>query len=276
MSTGSDDEVDPTPDQTPAGWSPYATSYDDWLAPITRLFADDVVRLLGVRAAGRVLDVGAGSGAFALAAAEAGAEVLATDFAPGMVALLREKAATAGLTMAVEEMDGQALGIPDGTFDVAASLFGLIFFPDTAAGAAELRRVVRIGGRVAVSAWTLGGLAIHPIALEALALVGVEQPDSATLPAAFRLSDPTRLEMLLLDAGFHEVEVLHVEHAVPIPDPEALFRSIPSWSAPLRPVFDRLSPAQLRDGEAAFRRLVVQRATSDGLGMRALIATATR
>ena len=268
--------ADPTPDQTPAGWSPFAASYDDWLAPITRRFADDVVRLLELGAGSRVLDVAAGSGVFALAAAEAGAEVLATDFAPGMVDLLRQKTESAALSIDVEEMDGQALAVPDASFDAAASLFGLIFFPDTAAGAAELHRVVRVGGRVAVVAWSPDGLAIHPIALEAFSLIGVEQPQRSTLPSAFRLSDPARLGSLLVSAGFTEVEVQEAEHAIPIPDPAALFRSIPSWSAPLRPLFDRLPPERLRDAEAAFIDLVVERSGTDGLAMRALIATGTR
>jgi SAM-dependent methyltransferase len=270
------DDAVPTPDQTPAAWSPFAASYDDWLMPITRMFAEDVVPLLAVHAGSRVLDVAAGSGAFAFAAAGAGAEVLAVDFAPGMVEVLRRKAEADGAAIEVREMDGQALSLPDASFDAAASLFGLIFFPDTAAGAAELHRVLRAGGRAAVVAWAPDGLAIHPMALDALATVGVEQPQQSTLPAAFRLSAPDRLRALLVAAGFTDVAVVEVTHAFPVADPEALFRSIPSWSAPLRPLFQRLTPEQHRDGEAAFVRLMRERSSADGLAMRALIATGTR
>jgi hypothetical protein len=114
------------------------------------------------------------------------------------------------------------------------------------------------------------------LALEALEHVGVEQPDRATLPAAWRLSDPDRLAALLVAAGFRDVEVRELEHEHPVPDPEALFRSIPTWSAPLRPLFERLSPQQWAEGAAAFGRLVDREAGPDGLPMRALVAIGTR
>jgi ubiquinone/menaquinone biosynthesis C-methylase UbiE len=276
MASNADDVVELSPDQTPAGWSSYADSYDAWLAPITRRFARDLVRVLELGPGTRFLDVAAGTGALAIAAAQAGAEVLATDFAPGMVDLLRRKLETAGVHARVEVMDGQSLSVADASFDVAASLFGLIFFPDIAAGAAELRRVLRLGGRAAVVAWSSDGFAIQRTALEALAEAGVEQPARSTLPAAFRLSDPARLEMLLVDAGFSDVVVEEFEHAWPVTDPEALFRSIPSWSAPMRPLFERLTPQQTEAGAAAFVRLVGERAGSEGLPMRALVAIGSR
>jgi SAM-dependent methyltransferase len=276
MSSVTDSAVGLSPDQTPAGWSAYADSYDEWLAPVTRQYADDVVRVLEVGPGVRLIDVGAGTGALSMAAARAGAEVLATDFAPGMVALLRRELGAAGFEAEVRLMDGQALTVTDASFDAAVSLFGLIFFPDVAAGAAELRRVLRFGGRAAVVAWAPGGLSFQPLALEALASVGVQEPDRATLPAAFRLSDPARLEALLIDAGLTDVVVQQLEHAWPVEDPEALFRSIPSWSAPMRPVFDHLDESRLHDAAAGFRALVQDRFGPEGLPTCALLAVGTR
>jgi len=265
----------PTPDQTPAGWSDHAEPYDEWLAPLTRRFAADVVEALGLGSGTRLLDVAAGSGALALRAATAGAEVLATDFAPGMVALLARRAEALGLRVETAVMDGQALAVEDGAFDAAASLFGLIFFPDTAAGARELRRVLRPGGRAAVVAWADRGLTFHPLVLEALALAGAREPDRAAAPAAFRLSAPAALDALLTEAGFSDVAVRELEHAWPVDDAEALFRSAPSWSAPLRPVFGPLDREQIDAGAAAFCGIVEER--FDGaLPARALLATGRR
>jgi SAM-dependent methyltransferase len=265
----------PSPDQTPAGWSDHAEPYDEWLAPLTRRFAADVVDALAVGQGTRLLDVAAGTGALALAAAAAGAEVLATDFAPGMIGLLERRAEALGLAVTTAVMDGQALDLPDGAFDAAASLFGLIFFPDTAAGARELHRVLRPGGRAAVAAWADGGLTFHPLVLEALAQAGVAEPGRAAAPAAFRLSAPAALGALLEEAGFADVAVRELEHAWPAPDPEALFRSAPSWSAPLRPVFRGLGPEQVAAGAAAFRDIVAQR-FGGALPARALLATGSR
>ena len=175
-------------------------------------------------------------------------------------------------------MDGQALEVQDGAFDAAASLFGLIFFPDTAAGARELRRVLRPGGTAAVIAWAEGGLTFHPLVLEALAEAGFHEPTRAAAPAAFRLSAPEGLRALLTEAGLADVAVRGLEHAWPVEDPEALFRSAPSWSAPLRPIFEhlRLDLDRLQRAADVFAALVRRHSTAEGLPMPMLVALGTR
>lgn len=104
----------------------------------------------------RVLDVAAGTGALALEAAAGGARVLATDFSPGMVERLAARLGEGGFDQADSEarvMDGQALDLPDGGFDAAFSIFGVMLFPDWEAGLRELHRVVRPGGRVVMATW---------------------------------------------------------------------------------------------------------------------------
>jgi len=98
-----------------------------------------------------VLDVAAGTGSFSMPAARAGVDVLATDFAPGMIERLRQRIQQEGLTnIRAEVMDGQALDVPDACYDASASIVGVIFFPDIARGIAELKRVLRSGGRFAI------------------------------------------------------------------------------------------------------------------------------
>lgn len=108
----------------------------------------------------RVLDVAAGTGNAALAAAERGARVTASDITPTMIALGRERTAAAGLDAVVEwrEADAQALPFADGAFDLTMSVFGAIFAPDPGRAAAELARVTRPGGTVALAAWTPGSI----------------------------------------------------------------------------------------------------------------------
>jgi SAM-dependent methyltransferase len=265
------DEQRISPDQQPEAWSDAAAVYDEWFAPLTGRFADDLVEALALGPTVRFLDVAAGTGVLALAAARAGAEVLATDFALGMVEHLQRRFGDEALPGRVELMDGQALALPPESFDAAASLFGLIFFPDLAAGAAELHRVLRDGGTVAIGAWATGGFTLQDLALEALERI----PDpTRPTPAAFRLSDPVRLRALLEDAGFSDVAVREVEHGWLVEDPEALFRSIPGWSAPLRPVFRRLEDAAVATAARRFAELVRER--SGVVPMRALLATGTR
>jgi SAM-dependent methyltransferase len=138
-------------DQKPEGWTPAAQTYDTMAAPFTALFAQDALRLTNVQRGQRVLDVAARTGVLSFAAVERGAEVLAVDFSPGMVEHLRAKVAAQSIQgMQVALMDGQALEVEDNSFDAAFSIFGLMFFPDRAAGFRGLYRAIRPGGRAAV------------------------------------------------------------------------------------------------------------------------------
>ncbi|MFP2913518.1 class I SAM-dependent methyltransferase, partial [Pyxidicoccus sp. 3LFB2] len=88
-----------------------------------------------------------------LLAARGGREGEAVDFAPRMIAALRERAAEARLDVESLVGDGMALPLKDGAFDAAFSMFGLMFFPDRPRGFRELHRVLVPGGRAVVSSW---------------------------------------------------------------------------------------------------------------------------
>lgn len=93
-----------------------------------------------------LLDVATGPGALALAADDAGASVTAIDFSPGMIERLKARAADRNIEAL--RMDGQALDLPDGSFDRVCSVFGVPLFPDWRAGLAEMARVVKPDGLV--------------------------------------------------------------------------------------------------------------------------------
>ena len=115
----------------------------------------ELVERLGIAAGERVLDVAAGTGNFALAAASHGAVVDALDFSSVMITKGSKR--TQGLEVSWHEGDAEDLPFPSSTFDVAASVFGVMFAPNHAKAAAELARVVKPGGRIAVNAWTPSG-----------------------------------------------------------------------------------------------------------------------
>ena len=104
-----------------------------------------------------LLDVACGSGQVALVAAERGLKVTGVDIATNLVLAARGRAAAAGLDVRFDEGDAEALPYPDATFDVVASLFGAMFAPRPERVAAELLRVCRPGGIIAMGNWTKEG-----------------------------------------------------------------------------------------------------------------------
>jgi len=118
-----------------------------------------VVEAAGIGPGTRVLDVAAGTGNVAVRAAEAGAEVVASDLTPENLAAGRAAAAARGIELEWVEADAEALPFADGAFDVVTSAFGVMFAPDHRAAARELLRVCRPGGTIALASFAPDGLA---------------------------------------------------------------------------------------------------------------------
>ena len=114
-------------------------------------------RRLTVTPGTRLLDVGCGSGQFALIAARAGARVTGCDIATNWIERARARAAAERLEIAFEEGDAESLPYKDAEFDAVVSLIGAMFAPRPDLVAAELTRVCRPGGMIAMANWTPGG-----------------------------------------------------------------------------------------------------------------------
>lgn len=105
----------------------------------------------------RVLDIAAGSGNAAIQAAMRGAAVTASDLTPELFEPGRRRARDNGVELEWVEADAEDLPFEDASFDVALSTFGIMFAPRQSVAAAELARVVRPGGRIALAAWRPAG-----------------------------------------------------------------------------------------------------------------------
>jgi ubiquinone/menaquinone biosynthesis C-methylase UbiE len=105
----------------------------------------------------RVLDVACGNGNATLAAARAGTTAVGIDYVPALIESARERAVAEGLDAQFHLGDAEALPFADGEFDAVLSVFGSMFAPDHRRTAAEMLRVTRPGGRIAVASWTPDG-----------------------------------------------------------------------------------------------------------------------
>jgi len=121
------------------------------------LVAERLVDTADLHAGWHVLDVATGSGNAAIAAARLGCTAVGVDYVPSLLERGRQRAAAEGLDVSLLEGDAEALPFPDRSFDAVTSVFGSMFAPDHARAAAELVRVSRPGGTIALASWTPDG-----------------------------------------------------------------------------------------------------------------------
>lgn len=157
---------------------------------------------------GTVLELAAGTGILTRqlrAAMAPGAELVATDLNPDMLALAQAK--HTGAAVRWQQADAQALPFDDASFDAVACQYGVMFFPDKAGALRQVRRVLRPGGFFGFSVWD--SLAANP--LGAIAKETVNRYFTSDPPTFFDVPfgfpDPTMWQALLTAAGFGEFTV---------------------------------------------------------------------
>ena len=129
------------------------------VAKSTESGAEEFINRLALQPGTRLLDVACGSGNLAVVAARVGAIVTGVDIAPNLLEEGRERAKAEGLTIQFDEGDAEQLPYADANFDVVVSMFGAMFAPRPELAAAELVRVCRPGGQIAMANWTPSGFA---------------------------------------------------------------------------------------------------------------------
>jgi SAM-dependent methyltransferase len=214
------------------------------LGDFARAGAEQVVvgellaRAIDIHPGERVLDVAAGSGNAALAAARRGASVTATDFVPALLETAVRRAQVEGLELETREADAQDLPFPDATFDVVLSTFGVIFAPDQAGAAAELLRVCRPGGRIGLTAWTPDSVIA---AIQAVAAKYATAPPRPGARSPIEWGTEARVRELLGDGvtGL-TAQVLSTDMCGISPAARVEFNR--TYVGPTRALFDRLGP----------------------------------
>jgi SAM-dependent methyltransferase len=119
--------------------------------------AENFVNRIGIKPGAQVLDVACGTGNTAIPAARAGAAVVGVDIATNLLEQARKRAASEDLDVRFEEGDAEELPFGDQSFDVVLTMFGAMFAPRPERVAAELVRICRPGGVIAMANWTPQG-----------------------------------------------------------------------------------------------------------------------
>jgi len=149
----------------------------------------EFISRLGLCAGESVLDVACGTGNLAILAARAGARMTGIDIAPNLIAQARHSARNAGTVIAFDVGDAEALPYADGQFDTTVTMFGAMFAYRPGRAAAELLRVTRRGGRVAMANWTPEGFVGKLLRLHTAV---VPAPSGVPSPLAWGQADMVR------------------------------------------------------------------------------------
>lgn len=235
----------PTPD-TPESWNAASRGYADHVAPrIMEAYAEEFADRLDADSTMDALEVAAGSGALTQVLAERVKSLLAIDFAPDMISLLRERMRAAGADhVTCKVMDGQALECDEKCFDRAACSFGLMLFPERAKGFSEMRRVLRPGGRALVTGWAgPDKFESMGIFLAAMRAAFPEMPAPPSPPPVFSLADPASFKSQMEAAGFDDVEVDFVARDLEVADYDTMWEMLTCGAPPVQMLFDRVGPA---------------------------------
>jgi SAM-dependent methyltransferase len=199
----------------------YDAAATDYLQASRRFWgflSERTVDRLDLHPGGYVLDVASGPGWSALAAAtRVGPEgrVIALDSSPQMLALAREEASNRGLqNLETRTGDMTRLDFPAASFDAVVSVLGVFFVPDMAALAADLWRLVRPGGQLAIT--TLGEGVFEPGFSPWQEEVRAERQDTILEFPWQRTGDPGVVRQLLADAGIPGGAVELEENLVPM------------------------------------------------------------
>ena len=131
----------------PAPWDLVAGGYAETTMLMLSAYAKEAIATTKLHASSRVLDVACGPGTVTLDIAERVGSVHAIDFSASMIKLCAQQAKQKSFSnVFTHHGDGQNLPYADASFDAAFSMFGLMFFPDRAAGFSEIYRTLNKGG----------------------------------------------------------------------------------------------------------------------------------
>jgi SAM-dependent methyltransferase len=233
-----------------AVWGAVATGWyaqREELSESTRPVSEWMVRKLDPQPGDTVLELAAGLGDTGLMTARLVGErgrVIITDFSPEMVDAARRRAEEMGVENAeFRVLDAEGMDLETDSVDGVLCRWGYMLMIDPAKACVETRRVLRPGGRLALSVWAARELnpAIF-LAGRVLVELGHYPPPDPEEPGAFVMADPERVRQLVVGAGFAEPEIEEVPFRWRFANQDAYWRFLAEAAGSFSPVLQALSP----------------------------------
>ncbi|MBL8018284.1 MAG: class I SAM-dependent methyltransferase [Leptospirales bacterium] len=229
------------PLSAPGPWSLVAQGYKKSTQPVLAVYSEKVIELLGPSPGDSVLDVATGPGTLAILIAGLVKDVAAIDFSEQMIDELQTSLRDRNITNIYPAvMDGQSLEFEANRFDIAISMFGLMFFPDKLKGMREIFRVLKPGGQVAISSWgPISESSMMQLMFGAIRAAIPETPAPAQSIAT--LENPDYFKEQLALAGFSEIQVHPYAPPFTITDSTEFFNTMVEGSAPIQLIRSKMN-----------------------------------
>jgi enediyne biosynthesis protein CalE5 len=248
------------------GWRRRWVAFERGAQPLS----DRMMELAHVASGHKVLDVATGIGEPAMTAAHRvgpSGSVVAIDQAPQMLEVARARMRAAGIqTVELVEGDAEAVTLPPDSFDAVVSRWGLMFFHNPVGTLARLKNSLVLGGWLAVAVW--GEPSQVPIISLPFSVFSRElsqPPSPPSGPNPFALSEPTRLEQVLRNAGFANVRCEPLTVTFAFASVDELLGHLGDVSAPIRMIMATLSPLDQAEFWKKLAEAAARFADADGV-----------
>jgi ubiquinone/menaquinone biosynthesis C-methylase UbiE len=226
-------------EQQKESWNNFSSGWKKWdelAMAFMKPYGDEIITLLKPRDNDVILDVAAGTGqpGLTIASMLKKGKVISTDLSEKMLEVARENAAQKNIrNFETKVCDVSQLTFADNTFDAISCRFGFMFFPDMDLAAREMWRVLKPGGRIAITVWAAAEKNIWVTVLGHAININLELPPPPRgAPGMFRCGEKGYMQDLFKLAGFKNTSEKEVQTKFRCGTPEVYWNMMTEVAAP--------------------------------------------